>query len=310
MDAAFYAMALYLFIPLGVEVSTGFLPDPLMIGLMLAGIWGTVRYFEDPTFVRLLVAAGLCASSIFVKPLGMFVLMAASCCALMAENGLTKPRSYGHGLVFLVISIGLGTSYYAYGTFFADYMHQQANASFTPHLLLEQSFWRRWFDYARWTVGLAPVLLGLLAIPLHERGWRRGFVCGMWIGYVVFCLVFSYHVRITGHYHLQLVIVAGISASPLIAIVLSRILAPGTLRLGAPLAIFVSLLALFFLTLDLRHDLRVRGKIETEAVAREIGKIVNHGTRNLFISPYYGGPLEYFAEIAGAYWPRSGLASV
>ena len=77
MDAALYAVALYLFVPLGVEVSTGFLPDPLMIGLMLAGLWGIIRYLESPTLFRLLIASGLCASSIFVKPLGMFVLLAA-----------------------------------------------------------------------------------------------------------------------------------------------------------------------------------------------------------------------------------------
>jgi len=303
MDAALYAVAFYLFVPLGVEVSTSFLPDPLMLGLMLAGLWGITRYFEGPSLRRLLMAAGLCASSIFVKPLGLFVLLAAFYCALLARYGFHNKTTYVHGLIFLAISVGLGTSYYAYGTLVANYLHWQVQASFKPQLLVERAFWYRWFDYARWTVGLAPVVLGLMAIPLHKKDWRRALVCGLWLGYLAFCLAFTYHVQITGHYHLQLVIVAGISVSPLIAMVLRQMLAPGAVWLGAPLAIFASLLALFFMVRDFRHDLRNRTAIETAAVAREIGEIVDHGTRNLFVSPYYGGPLEYLAEIAGDYWP-------
>jgi hypothetical protein len=40
-------------------------------------------------------------------------------------------------------------------------------------------------------------------------------------------------------------------------------------------------------------------------VMQEIGQIVHHSTRTLYVSSYYGKPLQYFGDLAGWYWPRS-----
>jgi hypothetical protein len=43
---------------------------------------------------------------------------------------------------------------------------------------------------------------------------------------------------------------------------------------------------------------------ESPALAQEIGQLVNHSTATVYLSPFYGRPLEYFGQLSGAYWPR------
>jgi hypothetical protein len=43
---------------------------------------------------------------------------------------------------------------------------------------------------------------------------------------------------------------------------------------------------------------------ESPTVAAEIGERVNHSDRVVFLSPFYGLPLQYLGEFTGAYWPR------
>ncbi len=64
---------------------------------------------------------------------------------------------------------------------------------------------------------------------------------------------------------------------------------------------------LVLLLLDIREVRRgmTAARFETEELAREIGEITSHSTDTVFLSPFYGKPLEYYAEISGAYWPRS-----
>lgn len=40
-------------------------------------------------------------------------------------------------------------------------------------------------------------------------------------------------------------------------------------------------------------------------IAAEIGQIVNHSGRTVFLACHYGMPLQYYGELASAYWPHS-----
>ena len=62
-------------------------------------------------------------------------------------------------------------------------------------------------------------------------------------------------------------------------------------------------LAFLFSFLDIRT--RVGAQVfESAEVAQEIGRIVNHSDRVVFLARYYGQPLQYNGELTGAYWPR------
>jgi hypothetical protein len=55
---------------------------------------------------------------------------------------------------------------------------------------------------------------------------------------------------------------------------------------------------------DIRRSLATPRKLESEEIGQEIGRIVGHSSRVVYVAPGYGTPLEYYAELSGEYWPR------
>jgi hypothetical protein len=43
---------------------------------------------------------------------------------------------------------------------------------------------------------------------------------------------------------------------------------------------------------------------ESIAVLREVGDIVKHSTRTVYVARFYGRPLEYYGELSGLPWPQ------
>jgi hypothetical protein len=58
----------------------------------------------------------------------------------------------------------------------------------------------------------------------------------------------------------------------------------------------------FFSFREVRGSLYTK-RIEDPQIAREIGEIVDHSTHTVFVSYYYGFPLQYYGEFGGAPWP-------
>ncbi|MGH7543617.1 MAG: ArnT family glycosyltransferase [Gemmatimonadota bacterium] len=295
--------AYYLLLPLGVNVSVSFLPDSLMIMLFLASLLTIQRYFERRTGGRLIACSLVSAAAVAVKPLCLFVVLGAFV-GMAVHAGRQRRRLVDlHSVVFLICVLVLGTGYYIYGMLLDDYMSVQAQNSFAPRVLFMREFWVGWPLYAGGAVGYTPLILGLLGIPLH-RGSQRGLVLGLWVGYVIFCFVFAYHVHITGHYHLQLVPVVALSAAPLVTSLFERgrpWLRSWLSRVALSTAV---LLALGFTLFEIHGRFVNRRPFESPEMARQIGALVGHSTRVIFISSYYGVPLEYYGEMAGKSWPR------
>jgi hypothetical protein len=274
-----------------------------MISLFLASLLTIWRYFEHPTTGKLMACSLVSASAVAVKPLCLFVILGAFTGLTVHAARQRKRWMPLHAVAFLCGVLVLGTGYYAYGMFLGDYMSTQAQNSFAPRVMLAGRFWISWALYAGGAVGYTALILGLLGVPAHS-GRTRALVLGLWGGYVVFCFVFAYHVHVTGHYHLQLAPVVALSAAPLVSALLERG-RPWLSSWPSSGAIAASiLLAIGFTVVNVRDRFVNSRPFESPLVAREIGELVGHSTQVVFLSSYYGVPLEYFGEMAGKHWPR------
>jgi hypothetical protein len=89
----------------------------------------------------------------------------------------------------------------------------QVEVSFLPALLLTKNFWKDWLFTVTGTIGLTPLLAAIVGIPLTRPGALRALLIGLWCGYILFCLLFTYHIRYAGYYHAQLIPIVAISFS-------------------------------------------------------------------------------------------------
>jgi hypothetical protein len=153
-------------------------------------------------------------------------------------------------------------------------------------------------------VGIGPLVLSLVSLPMLGRGLARFLLGGLWVGYLIFGLVFSHHIHTHAYYHLQLAIVIALSMGPVLTLITRHL----RLSLSAPfrwLPLLAALMILLFFSLrEVRSGLRAP-TFESPELAWRVGEIVGHSNRVVWVARHYGQPLEYYGEISGAPWPKA-----
>jgi hypothetical protein len=300
---AVFSVAYYLFVPAGVSISTSFTSDALMMATLLIALFVMLRYHARPSAARLAVCIVTASLAIFVKPLIVFTVPAVFVALAISRAGSWRGAFDRSGLLFVTTSLLLGTGYYVYGVLFAT-LGRQAEASFVPQLLTTVSYWAGWHVTAVDAAGLAPLILALVGAPMLRPGAPRAMLLGLCAGYVLFCLSFTYHIRYADYYHLQLVIIVAVALAPVCAALATHIAQATRPWLWAAPVVLALAVVSVHTAREIGHRFAAAPSRETEAVAREIGALVNHSDRVVYVASYYGRPLEYMAELSGTYWLR------
>jgi hypothetical protein len=303
VEAALLATAYYLFVPLGIWASRSFQPDTLMIMMYLLSLWMILRHCERPSRTRLLTAAGVTGLTLLIRPLVLFTLIGAFLSLAIYREGWRRTITSTHCWLFVILSFVPVAAYYGGYGVVAGFLHWKVETSFMPHLFFSQVYWREWLLLAASEVGHTPLLAALIGLPLVSGGIPKALLAGLWIGYIVFGLVFNFHIHTHGYYQLQLIPIVGLSFGTVVTILVSqlkRVCTPWYRWIPVTGAL---LLALLFNAFDVRRGL-ARPNFESIDVLQEVGTIVNHSTRTLYVARFYGRPLEYYGELSGLPWPQ------
>jgi hypothetical protein len=303
VEGALAGTAFYLLSPFAILVSRSFQPDSLMMLLFLGALLGIARYWQEPTLARLLAAAAVSGSAVLYRPIVTFALMGAFLAGALQRHGVAAVLGRR---VLLYIGAGLlpALVYYGHATFIAGHFGWQVQSSFQPWLLTQQEFWAGWFTLATDAIGFPMAAAALLGAPLLYKGLPQATMAGLAAGYAVFGLLFTMHIHTHGYYHAQLLPLTALAAGPVIALIVGRVreTVDRWWLWVAPVALLLVLGAAS--AREVRSELGAQ-RFESPAVAREIGDLVQHSSRVVFLAPYYGMPLQYHGEFTGAYWPRS-----
>jgi 4-amino-4-deoxy-L-arabinose transferase-like glycosyltransferase len=305
VEASIFAVGYYLFVPKGVFFSTGFVPDPLMIMLFLVSIYAIIKYYDQMSKSRLITSAIFSGLAILVKPFSLFGLLGVFISLALYKKKSWKRLIGRDNLIFLGIILLPVIFYYTYGIFAGGLLTKQAQGSFLPQLLLTRSYWRDWLQTATGVVGFTPLIFALIGFPIVSKGSSRAVLVGLLLGYVLFCLLFTYHIRFGPHYHAQLIVILALPIGSFFATVMNH-LKQQLNKCYWWLPVVGALVLVIIINIREIRDSLPNSKIYKDvAVAQEIGNIVEHSTKVVYIAPYYGFPLAYYGELSGNYWPRS-----
>lgn len=316
-EGAAAGTAVYLFNPLGVETSVSFLPDPLMIASFVLALLALVRFHERPTGPRLATAAAAAAFTALVKPFCTFALTGAVIALAIHRRGWGR-RTIDRSLLVLLAAVALPTlAYYGYGVLLKpllapaggavapwDTLARSASVTFVPELLLTTEYWRGWARTALWAMHPAALVAALVGLPLLTDSRARALVGGLLAGYVVFGVVFTYLVPFAGHYHLQLLVVVALGVGRLVQALFEELRGAIRWRPTWALPAAAGMLVALFAARAIRDELRP-APIESPAVAREVGELIDHSDRVAVVGTYYGKPLQYHGEFFGTWWPAA-----
>jgi hypothetical protein len=158
-----------------------------------------------------------------------------------------------------------------------------------------------WFDIAASVTGSAALLLAVVGFVLLPKGRLRVFILTQLVGYFIFGMVFTYHTHTHPYYHIQLIPIVGLCAAPLIEHLI-RLLKRSQNRSWQAITVLLVLCSIYFAHQELRSKLYTQVS-EPPSVVMQVGDIVKHSTRIVFVSYHYGIPLQYYGEFTGVPWP-------
>lgn len=292
-DAALCATAFYLFLPFGVTASMSFLPDILMLMMLLVSIFVILCYYEQPSGCKLFLATLTAAVAIFIKPICIFLIFGSFISLAISQQGLRRSVRHQDFWIFVLISLSLAVLYYFfYGVFIVGFVKGQVQLN-QLGLLGGSFFWKAWFTMIWRTVGYVAIIGSLFGLLVIHSGLPRALLFGLWIGYFIFGLVFNFKVSSFDYYQIQIIPIVALSLGPVGALIFNSLRQACTVRHCRIIIFEILLLAVILGMYQAR--LRILDpdfKVEEARIAKDIGEIVNHSTGTIFLTSQSGKLLQ------------------
>jgi hypothetical protein len=213
IDGGIIALIFYLFVPFGVIASRSFQPDPLMVMWIILAWWSYYRWHQRRSW-RAAITAGLFAGiAILVKSVAVFLLFGGMVVLPLISRGIKAAIKNPQLWTIACLSLLPVLTYTLYGLY-ALGLSSQFDGRFFPELLKDPAHYIRWGNEVISIVGFSGLFVGLLGINLFREPYQRGFVAGIWGGYLLYGLFFPYHFLTHNYYHLPLIPLVAISLAP------------------------------------------------------------------------------------------------
>ena len=212
-SAAMIGTLFYLFVPFGVVASRAFMPDPLMVCLIIFSLWALFRWQNTSSWKWAIAFGILSGATLFVKNLSVFIVVGGFTGVILGARGLKRSirdlQVWVMGAL-LVLPVGI---YTLYGMLKLN-MAGQLALRFFPNMWIDPAFYFRWAFTVNANIGWAAVLLAALSIFLADPKRERPLLIGLWAGYLLFGMTFAYHFFTHDYYQLPFIPVVAISMSP------------------------------------------------------------------------------------------------
>lgn len=306
---ALVALTLYLFWPYGVLISRLYMPDPMMVALLLAGALTVIRYWEKPSGKRFAVACGVSALATVAKPGIALIFLAVLFSALAASQGVLR-RTVTRGTLPLYVSVAVAptVAYYVYGTYVRHFLSSEGDAAgrLQPDALVSGWFWRGWwhqlsimlpFPQHQGALAIVPLAVAVAGLLVVRTRTGRAILAGLGLGYVLYALVLAGYTADNAYYALPLIPILALAIGAAIDFLLGHSTLADARTNALAMAMIVLIVAI--------GSFKSRPTpVDQTAIAdyRQIGQITDHTTDAIIIDPRLRTPAMYWGWIVGNSW--------
>lgn len=298
--AAFIGLLFYLFLPFAVLASRAFMPDPLMVALIVFSLWALFRWQNTSKWKWAVLFGIFGGAALFAKNVAVFFVLGAFAAVLLGTRRYKSILRDPQVWVMLALVVLPVAAYMVYGMFKLN-MAGQFALRFFPKMWIDPAFYFRWAFTVNVNISLLAALFGVLGIFLAGHS-QRPLLVGLWIGYLLFGLTFSYHIYSHDYYQLPFIPVVALSLTPGLKLLLEQFTArnPG---LFSRLALAVIVLVGVAVPAWYVRDLIVNNDYHNEpAYWAEIGDKLGHVQGVVGLTQDYGYRLAYWGWQGNTAW--------
>ena len=304
-EGALFAAAYYLLFPYGVIGSRSFQPDPLMVMLILSFWWTFLRWVRSSAWHYALLAGLLGGFAILIKFSAAFFIIGAALGLGLSRFTLRELLRNAQVWGMAVLGAIPALAYLYYGVFILGSLGSQFSGRFFPQLLISPLNYLQWATKVDLAAGGLFITLGLLGLFLIKEQRMRGLMTGLWGAYLLYGLIFNYHVATHDYYHLPLIPIVALSLAPLGDWVTARW--SETTQGHARSVVYIILLyGLFSVVWSIRNQMKAVDYRPEAGMWAEIGEKLAHEPTAMALIPDYGSRLEYYGLTSAGIWPSVG----
>ena len=299
--AAMIGTLFYLFVPFGVIVSRAFMPDPLMVALIVFALWALFRWQNTAKWKWAILFGIFAGAALFVKNLSVFILVGGFAGVILGNRGLKRtirdPQAWVMALL-LVLPAGIFT---LIGMLKQD-MTGQFALRFFPKMWIDPAFYFRWAYTVNWNIGWGASLLAAFSVFLADPKRERPLLIGLWIGYLVFGMTFPYHFFTHDYYQLVFIPVVAISMAPALRLIFERFFERSPGLFPRLVLVGVVLVGLAVPSWYVRVQMLNSDYKNEPSFWAEIGDKLGHGQGVIGLTQDYGYRLAYWGWQGSTAW--------
>jgi hypothetical protein len=261
-----------------------------------------VRWNERGGYRWAVLAGILAGLAIYIKSVSVFVMGPAFIVLVVVPGGFRRLRS-PEVWWMAALSVLPYAIYHINGVYIQGYLADQFSGRFFPEMWTDPAFYLRWLSNLGRVMAFEYVLASAVGIFLIKRLAHRLMLAALWLGYIVYGMVFSHHISTHDYYHLLLfpaiaLGLAGVGEAVFTQMTVSprlaRIVASAALIAAAAVSIYAA-----------RTTLK---RFDAQAQAdtwQEIGEQLGESASVAALVDDYGVGLKYWGWINPVIWPTS-----
>lgn len=301
--AALIAVAYYLFLPFGVLASRSFQPDPLMVALLILGMFAAYRWSETRAWSFALLASVSMGFAILIKAFAAYFALGVLAAVVLFALGLRRALRDRQVWAMAAISVLPAALYYLLniGATSSGYI-QNWIVALLP-LAFEPGFYVRWANMLTGLLGVARLVVAFSGVLL--AGLRaRWLLIGAWAGYIAYGITLPHQTTTHDYYHLFLVPLAALSITPIADLVVKQIARQK--RIWQAAFIVLLLASLFFNAWISRSGLLGVSYRDEPPFWQRVGAAVPTDGKTIGLVQSYGNLLTYYGWRRVELWPVTG----
>jgi hypothetical protein len=305
-DGGVIAVTIYLILPFSAIASRAFQPDPLMVCVIIMGLWAQYHWYRTPTWKWTIIAGLLSGLSIYVKSVAVFFVAGSIAGLVLGGIGIRKairdPKVWALGIL-TVLPYGI---YYYYTMYVLRTLEDQFALRFFEQMWTDPVFYLRWIGQIKGVTGYGTFLLALLGTFAFPKRSVRAMFIGLWAGYFTLGLVLDYNMSTHDYYHLPMIPIAALCLGALAAAVMQRIHWPGRSLFVYAAVVGILVLGVTTTAWDVRVTLKRTDYSNEPPYWQKLGASLQGKGSVVALTHDYGYRIEYWGWLPVQNWMTSG----
>ena len=300
VEGGLVSLAYFLVLPFGVQVSRAFMPDSLMVLLIVVAGYALVRWKDRGTWAWALGAGLASGAAILVKGrIAPMIFVTVVLVGLLDPNWKRVLRDLRWWTIG-ILTLALPAVYYGLLIPGSTSGWVQEGTLNVLGMLLDPSFYTRWMSFLDQVVYLGIAVLAVVGTALLPSMPRR-LGLGWWLGFLAYGLLLPYNIVTHNYYSLPVVPAIALGLAPVGQLVLDRV---GRLSFGwRAFAVAACLLMVFYPAWRSRSVI-VGQDFHAEPLGWvKIGRELPTDGRIIAITQDYGYRLAYYGGRSVSLWP-------